>query len=148
MYRNNSFWAKIISWWNHQSGDCYLVDELSILYGYNPEDKRTLIFNYFILLGKRHIFAQRFEQKTPNIELFFAEGTNFVGGSGGILPQKIFKFGGSEALFSALVMKCVRKIDLEYENGKQLQVTIIKRLNVSGSTGALGNERKKSKALT
>ena len=48
-----------------------LVDELSILYAYCPEDKRTLIFNYFILLGKRHIFAQRFEQKTPNIDLFF-----------------------------------------------------------------------------
>ena len=88
-----------------------------------------------------------------------AEGTNFVGGSGGILPQKGFKFGGSEALFSALAMKCVRKIGLEYENGKQLQVTVIKiteskenksihRLNVSGSTGPLGNERKKSKALT
>ena len=30
-----------------------------------------------------------------------AEGTNFVGGSGGILPHKIFKFEGSEALFSA-----------------------------------------------
>ena len=29
------------------------------------------------------------------------KGTNFVGGSGGILPQKIFKFEGSEALFSA-----------------------------------------------
>lgn len=66
----NNFWAKIISWWNHQSGDCYHVDELSILYGYYP-DKRTLIFNYFILLGKRHIFPQRFEQKTPNIDLFF-----------------------------------------------------------------------------
>ena len=56
-------------------------------------------------------------------------------------------------------MKCVRKIGLEYENGKQLQVTIIKiteskenksihRRNVSGSTGPLGNDRKKSKALT
>ena len=88
-----------------------------------------------------------------------AEGTNFARGSRGILPQKGFKFGGSETLFSALVMKCVRKIGLEYENGKQLQVTIIKiteskenksihRLNVSGSTGSLGNERKKSKALT
>ena len=84
---------------------------------------------------------------------------NFARGSRGILPQKGFKFGGSETLFSALVMKCVRKIGLEYENGKQLQVTIIKiteskenksihRLNVSGSTGSLGNERKKSKALT
>ena len=88
-----------------------------------------------------------------------AEGTNFVSWSGGILPQKGFKFGGSEALFSALVMKRVRKIGLEYENGKQLQVTVIKiteskqnksihRLNVSGSTGPIGNERKKSRALT
>ena len=88
-----------------------------------------------------------------------AEGTNFVRASGGILPQKGFKFGGSEALFSALVMKCVRKMGLEYGNGKQLQVTVIKiteskeiksihRLNVSGSTGPLGNERKKFKALT
>ena len=55
-------------------------------------------------------------------------------------------------LFSALLMRCVRKIDLEYENGKQLQVTIIKiteitdskednsihRLDVSGSTGLGG----------
>ena len=55
-----------------------------------------------------------------------AEGTNFVRGSGGILPWKGFKFGGSKALFSALVMKCVRKIGLECENGKQLQVTVIK----------------------
>ena len=52
-------------------------------------------------------------------------------------------------LFSALVMRCLRKIDLEYENGKQLQVTTIKvteseesksiqRLDVSGSTGPGG----------
>ena len=31
----------------------------------------------------------------------------YVGGSGGILPQKIFKFGGYETLFSALVMRYV-----------------------------------------
>ena len=36
-----------------------------------------------------------------------AEGTSFVGGSGGMPPQKIFKFGGSEILFLALVMKYV-----------------------------------------
>ena len=45
----------------------------------------------------------------------------------GILPQKIFKFRGSETLFSALVMRYVsRSIDLEPENGKQMQVTINK----------------------
>ena len=36
-----------------------------------------------------------------------AEGTSLEGGSGGILPHKIFKFGGSEMLFSALVMRNV-----------------------------------------
>ena len=69
------------------------------------------------------------------------------GGGGGSFSQKIFKFGGSEKLFSALVMRCLRKIDLKYENSKQLlQVTTIKiteskenksihRLDLSGSTG-------------
>ena len=56
-------------------------------------------------------------------------------------------------LFSALVMKiCLRKIDLEDENGKQLQITIIKiteskesksihRLDLSGLTGPVGGGR-------
>ena len=38
-----------------------------------------------------------------------SEGTSLVGGGGGILPQKIFKFGGSEMLLSALVMRCGSK---------------------------------------
>ena len=32
---------------------------------------------------------------------------SLVGGSGGIVRHKIFKFGGSETLFSALVMRHV-----------------------------------------
>ena len=58
-------------------------------------------------------------------------------------------WGSSETLFSALVMGCLWKVNLEYENGKQLQVTIIKvteskenksihRLDVSGSIGPGG----------
>ena len=53
------------------------------------------------------------------------------------------------AIFSTCHLICLRKIDLEPENGKQLQVTIIKiteskennsihRLDVSGSTGPGG----------
>ena len=69
----------------------------------------------------------------------------------GVSSPRKFKFGGSETLFSVLIMRkvCLRKIDLEYENGKQLQVTItkiteskenksIQRLDVSGSTGPGG----------
>ena len=36
-----------------------------------------------------------------------AEGTSFEAGSGGILPQKFFKFGDSETLFPAFVMRYV-----------------------------------------
>ena len=68
----------------------------------------------------------------------------------GILPRKIFKLGGSETLFSALVMKYVsEKLTLKMKMANILQVTIIKitdskinksihRLNVSGSTGPVG----------
>ena len=44
--------------------------------------------------------------KTGGGTLASAEGTNLLGGSG-VLPQKIFTRGGSETLFSALVMRHV-----------------------------------------
>ena len=68
----------------------------------------------------------------------------------GILPRKIFKFGGSETLFSALVMRYVsEKLTLNMKMANILQVTIIKitdskenksihRLNVFGSTDTSG----------
>ena len=56
-----------------------------------------------------------------------AEGKSLVRGSGGILPQKRFTFRGSEAVFSALFMRYVSEESTSnHENGKQLQVTIIK----------------------
>ena len=72
-----------------------------------------------------------------------AEGTSLVGGSGGVLPQKNFQIWRlRNAIFSTCHEICLRKIDLEDENGKQLQITIIKiteskenRLDLSGSTG-------------
>ena len=64
-------------------------------------------------------------------------------------PEKFQVWGPRNAIFSTCHEICLRKIDLEPENGKQLQVTIIKiteskennsihRLDVSGSTGPLG----------
>ena len=69
---------------------------------------------------------------------------NLVRGPGGVLPQRIWRL--PNAIFSTCHEICHRKIDFEYKNGKQLQVTIIQitesketksihRLNVSGSTG-------------
>ena len=53
---------------------------------------------------------------------------SLVGGSGGILHQKMFKSGGSKILFSALVMRSVSKkstLNIKMANNL-LQVTIIK----------------------
>ena len=36
-----------------------------------------------------------------------AKGMTIAGGSGGILPQKMFLFGGYETLFAALIMRYV-----------------------------------------
>ena len=79
-----------------------------------------------------------------------AEGTNLVGGSWGYPPQENFQIWRLwNALFSIFHEICLRKIDLEYVNGKQLQVTITKiteskennsihRFDVSSSTGPGG----------
>jgi len=42
------FWFEVISWWKNHSGECLLIDALSIMYGYNPEDPKLHIFNYYV----------------------------------------------------------------------------------------------------
>ena len=64
------FWLEAVEWWNKQSGGNYSVNNLNILYGYNPETRKTNSFNYYILLGKRCIFLQRLEFKAPNLFKF------------------------------------------------------------------------------
>ena len=40
------------------------------MYGYKPEDPKMHILNYYILLGKIHIFLQRIEHKPPSFHYF------------------------------------------------------------------------------
>ena len=47
-----------------------LIDDLSVMYSHKPEDPKTHILNYYILLGKRHIFLQRIELKPPSFDHF------------------------------------------------------------------------------
>ena len=74
-----------------------------------------------------------------------AEGTSLVGRSGYSPPENSQIWRLRNAIFSTFHERCLRKIDLEYEYGKQLRVTVIKitdskednsihRLDVSGST--------------
>ena len=50
------------------------------MYGYNPEDSKMHILNYYIPLGKRNIFPQRSEFKPPSFDHFleFAKDTFIV----------------------------------------------------------------------
>ena len=64
------FWNSVLLWWSNQNNEKYSFDELGIMYGYNPEIFSFHVFNYFILLAKRHVFLQTLVHKSPNISLF------------------------------------------------------------------------------
>ena len=68
--RVRDFWNSLLLVWNKQNNENYLFDEFSIMYGDHPENPRTFIFNYFILLSKRHVFSSKIEGKSPDIRLF------------------------------------------------------------------------------
>ena len=56
--------------WKNHTGKCMLFDELSVMYGYNPEDLKTNIINYYISHGKRYIFLQKSEFKPLSFDHF------------------------------------------------------------------------------
>ena len=64
------FWNSVLLVWNKQNNENYLFDEFSIMYGYHPENPGTFIFNYFILLSKRHVFLSKIDGNSPDICLF------------------------------------------------------------------------------
>ena len=68
--RIRDFWNSVLFRWNSQNDDNYNFDELGIMYGYNPGISGSYIFNYYILLSKRHVFLQKYEHKLPNLLLF------------------------------------------------------------------------------
>ena len=68
--RIRDFWNSVLFRWNSQNDDNYNFDELGIMYGYNPGSSGSYIFNYYILLSKRHVFLQKYEHKLPNLLLF------------------------------------------------------------------------------
>ena len=88
------FWFEVISWWKNHSGEILLFDDLSIMYGYNPEDPKRQILNYYILLGKRHIFLQRSEIKPPSFDHFLEFVKDKL-----IVQRSIFYSKGQKAKF-------------------------------------------------
>ena len=64
------------------------------IYGYNPEDPKRQILNYYILLGKRHIFLQRSEIKPPSFDQFLEFVKDKL-----IVQRSIFYSKGQKAKF-------------------------------------------------
>ena len=91
------FWFEVLSWWKNNSGEILLFDDLSVMYGYNPEDPKMHILNYFILLGKRHIFLQRSEFKPPSFDHFLEFVKDKV-----IVQRSILYSKGQKAKFVSL----------------------------------------------
>ena len=63
-------WFEVISWRKNHSGEWLLFDDVSVMYDSNPEDPKTQILNYYILLGKRHIFLPKSKFKPPSFDHF------------------------------------------------------------------------------
>ena len=80
----------------NRSAECLLLDDSSIMYGYNTEDSKMHLFNYYILLGKRHIFPQRIEFKLSSFVLFL----EFVKGK--LIVQRPILYNGQKAKFLSL----------------------------------------------
>ena len=91
------FWFEVLSWWKNNSGESLLFDNLSVMYGYNPKDPKMHILNYFILLGKRHIFLQRSEFKPPCFDHFLEFVKDKV-----IVQRSILYSKGRKAKFLSL----------------------------------------------
>ena len=94
-FHNGRF--EVLSWWKNNSGESLLFDDWSVMYGYNPEDPKMHILNYFILLGKRHIFLQRSEFKPPSFDHFLEFVKDKV-----IVQRSILYSKGQKAKFLSL----------------------------------------------
>ena len=68
------FWFEVISWWKNNSGGSLLFDDLSVMYGYNPDDPKMHILSYYILLGKRHIFLQNSDKVIVQRSILYSKG--------------------------------------------------------------------------
>ena len=65
------FWVQVISWWNNHSGECLLIDGLSVMYGCKPEDPKMHFLNYYILLGKIDISSYKGSNLNPQALITF-----------------------------------------------------------------------------
>ena len=91
------FGVQVISWWKNHSGKCLQIDDLSIMYAYKPKDPKMHILNYYILLGKRHIFLQRIELKPPSLDHFLEFVKDKL-----IVQRSILYSNGQKAKFLSL----------------------------------------------
>ena len=66
------FWSNALSWWNTNSVYKVSFNEFHILFGYNADDRKTYLLNYYFLTGKFYIFRQKLNKALPTFTSFLA----------------------------------------------------------------------------
>ena len=66
------FWSNALSWWNTNSIFKVSLNEFNILFGYNADDRKTYLLNYYFLTGNFYIFRQKLNKAPPTFTSFLA----------------------------------------------------------------------------
>ena len=64
-----SFWQRVISWWNEKRSENVSLSALGILYGYKPESNIFQALNHYVIIAKYHIFLSWLNKTSPRFEI-------------------------------------------------------------------------------
>ena len=65
-----TFWLKVIAWWNEKRSENITLNDLDVLYGYKPEPNMFYGLNHFLIIIKYYIFLCWLNKATPSLEMF------------------------------------------------------------------------------
>jgi len=65
-----TFWQRVIAWWNEKRSETVALNATDILYGYKPESNLFQTLINFVIIAKYHIYLSWLNKATPSFEIF------------------------------------------------------------------------------
>ena len=65
-----TFWQKVIAWWNEKRSEKVILIDTDIFYGYKPESSSFYALNHFLIIAKYHIFLSWLNMVSPSLDIF------------------------------------------------------------------------------
>ena len=65
-----TFWQKVIAWWNEKRSEKVTLIDTDIFFGYKPESSGFYALNHFLIIAKYHIFLSWLNMVSPSLDIF------------------------------------------------------------------------------